>query len=109
MGGVTLCRRRKGGRGCGPAVKKLGGGRPPRFENEVAQVRCLIRFLGYFSGRLATLPTIRPRTQKSVATPLGHTIVCGPSFSMHYIRTIRQANLFSIEWFLSQVAATSCC
>ena len=30
------------------------------FENEVAQIRCLFRFLGYFGGGLATLLTIRP-------------------------------------------------
>ena len=47
--------------------------RPPRFENEVAKIRCFFDFR-VFWGRLATLPTIRPPpplpTQKSVATPL---------------------------------------
>ena len=36
-----------------PAVKKLGGDVPSRSENEVAEIRCLFRFLGYFGDRLA--------------------------------------------------------
>ena len=68
----THGRRKRGDGGCVPGSEKLGGGCPPRFENEVARIRCLFRFLEYFGGRLTTLPTIRPPTQKSVATTL-HT------------------------------------
>ena len=46
------------------AVKKLGGDVSYRFKNEVAQIRCLFRILGYFGGKLATIPTIRPPHSK---------------------------------------------
>ena len=39
--------RKRGWRGLVPAVKTLGDV-PPRFENEVAQIRRLFRFVGYF-------------------------------------------------------------
>ena len=62
-----------GGRGGGvltPALLKIGSFDPPRFENEVAKIRCFFSIFGVFWGRLTTLPTIRPPTQKSVATTL---------------------------------------
>ena len=50
-----------GGReGTRPPATNLGGDVPSRFENEVTKIRCLFVLLGYFGGRLATLPTIRP-------------------------------------------------
>ena len=64
------CRKRGDGGDASPPVKNLGGDVPSRFENEVAQIRRLIRFLGYFGGRLATRRRSVPTTQKSVATPL---------------------------------------
>ena len=51
-------------------VTNLWGDVPSRFENEVAQIRHLFRFLWYFGGRLATCRRFVPPTQKSVATPL---------------------------------------
>ena len=65
--------RRKRGRDGGdasPPMKKLGGDVLSIFENEVAQIRCLFRFLGYFGGRLATCRRFVPSAQKSVAAPL---------------------------------------
>ena len=56
--------------GTRPRSEEVRRGRPSRFENEVAQIRCLFRFLVYFGGRLDTLPTIRPPTHKFVAAPL---------------------------------------
>ena len=59
-----------GGGGPDPRTFQNRVFRPHRFENEVANIRCFFRFLGYFGGRLATLPTIDTPTQKSVATPM---------------------------------------
>ena len=71
-------RRRRGGRGGGggpdPALLKTGrvDPPPPKFENEVAKIRCFFRVLGYFG--VGWPPCRRfdppPPTQKSVATPL---------------------------------------
>ena len=52
-----------------PRSEKLGGDATPRFENEVAQIRCLFRFVGYFGGRLATLPMICPPLKNSWRSP----------------------------------------
>ena len=41
-------------------MKRLEWDVPPRFENEVAPIRYIFRFLWYFGGMLATLPAIRP-------------------------------------------------
>ena len=49
----------EGRRGRVPPVTNLGGDVSSRFENEVAQIRCLFRFLGYFGGRSAA--TVHPR------------------------------------------------
>ena len=46
---VAQCHgRRKGDGGRVPAVKRLRGNVPPDFSDEVAQIRCLFRFLVYF-------------------------------------------------------------
>ena len=39
-----------GGGDASPPVKNLGGDVPSRFEDEVAQIRYLFRFSGYFGG-----------------------------------------------------------
>ena len=69
--------------GCRAGASPTGGGRsegswPPHFENRVdgplrewsAQNPVFFSDFTVFWGRLATLPTIRTPTQKSVATPL---------------------------------------
>ena len=61
---------KSGGGEASPPVTNLGGNAPSRFENEVAQIRCIFRFLRYFGGRLATCRRFVTPTQKSVATPL---------------------------------------
>ena len=38
-----------------PPVTNLGRDVPSRFDDEVAQIRCLFRFLGYFGDRLANI------------------------------------------------------
>ena len=58
-------RRRGAGGGVGPdnrTFENLGRSTPPppRFENEVAKIRCFFPIFRVFWGRLATLPTIRP-------------------------------------------------
>ena len=59
-----------GRRGHVPSSEKIRMGRPPRFENEVAQIWCLFPFLGYFGGRLAMPADDSSPSQKSVASPL---------------------------------------
>ena len=54
-------RRRRGGRGGRTFENRVG--RPPRFENEVAKIRCFPIFR-VFWARLATLTTIRPPHSK---------------------------------------------
>ena len=60
-----------GGRGdASPAVKKIRSVRPLRFESKMAQIRCLIRFLGILEVDWAPADD-SSLTHKSVATPLG--------------------------------------
>ena len=50
-----------GEEGTRPRSEKVRRDVPSRFENEMTQIRCSFsELLGYFGGRLATLPTIRP-------------------------------------------------
>ena len=57
-------------------ASKAGGGggaegTPIRFENEVAQIRCLLRFLEYFGGKLATCRRFVPRSKIRGDAPAG--------------------------------------
>ena len=55
-----------------PTTFELLGDVPTRFENEVAQIRCLFLFLEYFctGGHTADDSSPPPPTRKTVATPL---------------------------------------
>ena len=59
-----------GGGGPNPRTFENRVGGPPRFENEVAKIRCFFRFLGYFGVGWPPCRRFDPPTQKSVATPL---------------------------------------
>ena len=48
IGTNMVVEREDGGRDVSPSVKKLAGDVPSKIENEVAQIRSLFRFLGYF-------------------------------------------------------------
>ena len=70
---VTMGVESGGRRGRIPSMNKFRRDVPSRFENEVAQIRCLFPFFGYFGGRLAMCQRFvapPPPTKKSVATPL---------------------------------------
>ena len=68
-------RRRRGGGGPDPRTFENRAVRPPRFENEVAKIRCFFRFLGYFGVGWPPCRRFDPPTQKSVTTPLRGRLV----------------------------------
>ena len=56
-----------GAEGTHPPVTNLGG--DARFENEMAQIRSIFLFLGYFGGRLAICRRFVPHSKNRGDAP----------------------------------------
>ena len=83
-----------GGGDASPAVNKLGGGMPLRFESEVAHIPGVFYDFRVFSGRLATLPTIRLSHSKIRGDTPAREYVCVRAYVPTYLCMCVRACVF---------------